>query len=159
MRGRTKTLAIAMTLLIVSGCSFGQEKKNPVLENPAFDIIGDQGIKDDATLAKLQGEYFGKLWFEAHENNLTSSKTFDCAGRIDGSALTLAWTMEDKSYEPKIEFNLREGILQSFESPQPTLIAAVKVYPSGLMVDGLFILKIDDGKTETEAKVHFQLVK
>jgi hypothetical protein len=161
MKGMIKALVIAMALMIVSGCSFGKDEKNPVLEHPAFDIIGDQGINTKASLTELQGEYSGKLWFEEHENSLYSSDSYSCTGWIDGNVLTLAWEMDGKSFGlgKGIEFQLQDGIITSREEPEPKLICAVKLYPSGHMVDGLAALKIDDGKGDSEVMVHFQLVR
>lgn len=161
MKNMVKTLAVAMTLLIISGCSFGKDMKNPVLEHPAFDIIGDQGIKDDVTLDELQSEYTGDLRFEEHQSNLYNTETYPCTGSISGSKLMFSWNMDGKSYEflEGIEFQLQDGIMMSDEEPDPNLICAVKVYPTGHMLDGLVVLEIDDGKNTTEAKIHFQLIK
>ena len=67
---KMKVLVIVMLMLMFSGCSLFTDRKDPILENEAFDIIGDQGIKESATLSELQGDYSGKLWFEEHEKSL-----------------------------------------------------------------------------------------
>ena len=161
MKTGMKALVIAMVLMIVSSCSFGKGEKNPVLEHPAFDIIGDQGIKDSMTLSELQGEYSGKLWFEEHEKSLYSSESYNCTGRIDGSILTVSWEMDGKSFGlgEGMEFGLKDGIMMSDEEPEPDLICAVKVYPSGHLVDGLAAIVIDDGSVKSEVMVHFQLIR
>jgi len=129
MKTGMKALVIAMALMIVSGCSFGKDEKNPVLEHPAFDIIGDQGIKDSMTLSELQGEYSGKLWFEEHEKSLYSSESYSCTGRIDGSILTVIWEMDGKSFglgegmefgetlslEHKLEYSVWREVVSGFE--------------------------------------------
>lgn len=161
MRLKIKVLAIILSLLMLSGCSPFLEQKDPMLENEAFHIIGDQGIKASVTLSELQGAYFGKLWFEEHEKSLYSSLTFDCTGNIDGNVLALSWIMDHKGYQldEGKKFSLQKGIILSSETPDPKLICAVKVYPSGHLVDGLAILTIEDDKGKSEVKVHFQLVR
>jgi len=161
MKTGMKALVIAMVLMIVSSCSFGKGEKNPVLEHPAFDIIGDQGIKESMTLSELQGEYSGKLWFEEHEKSLYSSESYNCTGRIDGSILTVIWEMDGKSFGlgEGMEFELKDGIMMSDEEPEPGLICAIKVYPSGHMVDGLAAIVIDDGSVKSEVLIHFQLIR
>lgn len=156
-----KAIVIVMSMLMLSGCSPFADRKDPILKNEAFDIIGDQGIKESATLSELQGDYSGKLWFKEHEKSMYSSLTFDCIGNIDGNVLTLSWIMDGKAFqlEEGTKFSLKKGIIRSSETPDPKLICAVKVYPSGHMVDGLAILTIDDGKGKTEVRVHFQLVR
>jgi len=157
-----KALVIAMVLMIVSGCSFGKDEKNPVLEHPAFDIIGDQGIKDSMTLSELQGEYSGKLWFEEHEKSLYSSESYSCTGldRREYSDCHLGdgWKAL-RAWRGNGSFGLKDGIMMSDEEPEPDLICAVKVYPSGHLVDGLAAIVIDDGSVKSEVMVHFQLIR
>lgn len=154
-----KVLVIVMLMLMFSGCSLFTDRKDPILENEAFDIIGDQGIKESATLSELQGDYSGKLWFEEHEKSLYTTLIFDCTGNIEDNVLIVSWIMDGKVFqlEEGTKFSFNKGIIMSSETPDPKLICAVKVYPSGHMVDGLAILTIDDGKGETEVRVHFQL--
>lgn len=161
MKNVIKTLAVAMALLMVSGCSFGKDVKNPVLELPAFDLIGDQGIKEDVTLEELQSKYSGTLRFEEHQSRLYDAGSYKCKGWIEGNVLMFSWEMDGMTFENKegIEFQLEDGIMMSAEEPDPSLICAVKVYPSGHMLDGLVVLDIDDGKEVTEVRVHFQLIK
>lgn len=158
---RMKALVIVMSMLMLSGCLPFADRKDPILENEAFDIIGDQGINESATLSEIQGDYSGKLWFKEHEKSLYSSLTFDCTGNIDGNELTVSWIMDGKAFqlEEGTTFSLKNGIIMSSETPDPKLICAVKLYPSGHMVDGLAIFTIDDGTGKTEVKVHFQLVR
>lgn len=161
MKGMTKVLSIAIALIMASGCSFGEDRKDPVLLEPAFDIIGDQGIKTSVTLTELKGEYSGKIWFIEHNKSLYSDGSYDCTGLVEGNELTLYWEMDGKpfgSYEG-IGFHLQDGIMKSSEEPDPKLICAVKVYPSGNMLDGLAVLVIDDGRGNTEVMVHFQLIR
>ncbi|ETA82474.1 hypothetical protein [Youngiibacter fragilis] len=161
MKGMTKVITIAMALILASGCSFGGDSKDPVLLEPAFDIIGDQGIKTSVTLTELQGDYAGKIWFEEHNESLYSDGSYDCTGSVEGNALTLYWEMDGKQFRSGegIVFHLQDGIMKSAEEPHPKLICAVKVYPSGHMVDGLAVLVIDDGRGDTEVMVHFQLIR
>lgn len=161
MKNVIKTLAVVMTLLMVNGCSFSKDTKNPVLELPAFDLIGDQGIKEDVTLEELQSEYSGTLCFEEHQSRLYDSGSYKCTGRVEDNELMFSWEMDGISFENEegIEFQLQNGIMMSSEEPDPNLICAVKVYPSGHMLDGLVVLEIDDGKDVTEVMVHFQLIK
>jgi hypothetical protein len=161
MRAGIKAIVIVMAFMVLSGCLPGSGKKDPVLENATFDIIGDQGIKTAVTLSELQGGYSGELWFEENEKSLYSSESYSCTGRIDGSSLTILWDMDGKSFGlgEGMEFELKDGIMMSDEEPEPRLICAVKVYPSGLMVDGLAAMVIDDGSGNREVMVHFQLIR
>jgi hypothetical protein len=161
MRAGIKAIVIAMAVMVLSGCFPGSGNKDPVLENAAFDIIGDQGIKTAVTLSELQGEYSGELWFEENEKSLYSSESYSCTGRIDGSVLTILWDMDGKSFGlgEGLEFELKDGIMMSDEEPEPRLICAVKVYPSGHMVDGLAAIAINDGSGSREVMVHFQLIR
>ncbi|MBV1708697.1 MAG: hypothetical protein KMY54_02455 [Erysipelothrix sp.] len=141
--------------LMISGCFFSA--KNPVLDNEAFEIIGDQGINDSVTLEDIQGNYTCTLWFVEFEKSQYSEDEFDCIGKIVNNQLIVMWDMEGVSYTfgEDISFKLDEGIIISDDSALPDLICAVKVYPSGHMVDGLGILEIE----MISVRIHFQLVK
>lgn len=145
-------------LVLISGCVFINTEKNPILENEAFDIIGDQGINDSITTEDLQGDYDCTLWFVEFEKSQYSEDEYNCTGRIDGNELFITWEMDGESYVfgQGIYFQLEDGIMTSDNSVDPKLISAVKVYPSGHMVDGLGILEINESDL---VRIHFQMVK
>jgi hypothetical protein len=155
MRNKVKFAFTFVTILIISGCFFSA--KNPLLDNEAFDIIGDQGINDSISLEDLQGEYTCTLWFVEYEKSQYSNDEYDCIGKIDGNQLIVTWKMDGDSYRfgEVISFILEDGIMISDETEEPDLICAVKKYPSGHMVDGLGILEIE----MVLVRIHFQLVK
>ena len=145
-------------LFMMSACIFNDKVKNPLLENEAFEIIGDQGFLDNVTLDDLQGDYSCTLWFVEYEKNQYSEDEFDCIGKISGNELIISWQMEGKTYTfgEGIQFKLEDSIMSSDESENPKLICAVKVYPSGHMVDGLGILEMDEIGL---VRIHFQIVQ
>lgn len=151
-----KTILIGLILILLSACLYQKKLDHPLLDNPAFDIIGDQGFKQDITLDELQGDYECNLWVLDAEDKQVSMNKMDCLGKIDEHTLNITWTMEDMHYAFNSPlFKLEDGLLFS-EEDDPLLICAVKVYPSGHMVDGVGTLIQDDKKV---IRIHFQMVK
>lgn len=152
------SFAFVMILLMLEGCVFTNKAKNPLLENEAFDIIGNQGILDSITLDDLQGDYTCTLWFVEYKNSQYSEDEFDCISWIDKNELNVSWEMNGNSYAfgQGIQFELEDGIIVSDNADDPDLIGAVKSYPSGHMVDGLGILEINESDL---VRIHFQIVK
>ena len=150
-----KILVIGLIFFLMSGCLYQKKLDHPLMENPAFDIIGDQGFKQDITLEELHGDYECTLWLLDENNNQDGANAIDCIGKINEYALNITWTMEGTNYEyMSPSFKLEQGLLFS-EEQDPLLISAVKVYPDGHMVDGIGTLILEDH----ELRIHFQMTK
>ena len=150
-----KILVIGLIFFLMSGCLYQKKLDHPLMENPAFDIIGDQGFKQDITLEELQGDYECTLWLLDENNNQAGANAIDCIGKINEYFLNITWTMEGTNYEyMSPSFKLEQGLLFS-EEQDPLLISAVKVYPDGHMVDGIGTLILEDH----ELRIHFQMTK
>lgn len=150
-----KILVIGLIFFLMSGCLYQKKLDHPLMENPAFDIIGDQGFKQDITLEELQGDYECTLWLLDENNNQDGANAIDCIGKINEFTLNITWSMEGTNYEyMSPSFKLEQGLLFS-EEQDPLLISAVKVYPDGHMVDGIGTLILEDH----ELRIHFQMTK
>ena len=150
-----KILVIGLIFFLMSGCLYQKKLDHPLMENPAFDIIGDQGFKQDIALEELHGDYECTLWLLDENNNQDGSNAIDCIGKINEYFLNITWTMEGTNYEyMSPSFKLEQGLLFS-EEVDPSLICAVKVYPNGHMVDGIGTLILEDH----ELRIHFQMTK
>ena len=150
-----KILVIGLIFFLMSGCLYQKKLDHPLMDNPAFDIIGDQGFKQDITLEELHGDYECTLWLLDENNNQDGANAIDCFGKINEFTLNITWTMEGTNYEyMSPSFKLEQGLLFS-EEQDPLLISAVKVYPDGHMVDGIGTLILEDH----ELRIHFQMTK
>ena len=150
-----KILVIGLIFFLISGCLYQKKLDHPLMENPAFDIIGDQGFKQDITMEELQGDYECTLWLLDENNNQDGANAIDCIGKINEFTLNITWKMEGTNYEyMSPSFKLEQGLLFS-EEQDPLLISAVKVYPDGHMVDGIGTLILEDH----ELRIHFQMTK
>ena len=150
-----KILVIGLIFFLMSGCLYQKKLDHPLMDNPAFDIIGDQGFKQDITLEELHGDYECTLWLLDENNNQDGANAIDCIGKINEYVLNITWTMEGTNYEyMSPSFKLEQGLLFS-EEQDPLLISAVKVYPDGHMVDGIGTLILEDH----ELRIHFQMTK
>ena len=150
-----KILVIGLIFFLMSGCLYQKKLDHPLMENPAFDIIGDQGFKQDITLEELQGDYECTLWLLDENNNQDGANAIDCIGKINEYVLNITWTINDMDTVFIRTFKLDQGLLYS-EEEDPLLISAVKVYPDGHMVDGVGTLSLED---TTEIRFHFQITK
>lgn len=152
-----KIILSILILALLFGCLYRRKVEHPLMYNPAFDIIGDQGFKDDIVLKDLEGGYSCTLWLLDNKNEHMDAQEYTCDGKIVGTILTLQWEMEGMPYSfgEDLPFELETGILFSKEL-DPLLIAAVKVYPSGHMIDGVATLISNDSDT---LRIHFQMVK
>ncbi len=150
-----KILLIGLIFFLMSGCLYQKKLDHPLMDNPAFDIIGDQGFKQDISLEELQGDYECTLWLLDENDNHVGSNPIDCIGIIKENTLNITWTIEgvNTAYMSP-PFKLDQGLLFS-EEDDPSLICAVKVYPDGHMVDGIGTLDQED----TERRIHFQMTK
>lgn len=152
-----KIILAILILTLLFGCLDRRNVEHPLMDDPAFDIIGDQGFKDDIVLLDLEGDYSCTLWLLDNKNEQVSAQTYACDGAIVENVLTLQWEMDENRYAfgKDLPFKLETGILFS-EEIEPLLIAAVKVYPSGHMVDGVGTLVLDDSEV---IRFHFQMVR
>ena len=150
-----KILVIGLIFFLMSGCLYQKKLDHPLMENPAFDIIGDQGFKQDITLEELQGEYDCNLWTLDEEDNQVRANKISCMAQIEENVMSIEWQMNDMDTVFIRTFKLDQGLLYS-EEEDPLLISAVKVYPDGHMVDGVGTLSLED---TTEIRFHFQITK
>lgn len=151
-----KTILIVLVLLLMSACLYRKKLDHPLMDNPAFDIIGDQGYKQDITLDELQGDYECYLWELDEGNDQIGSSKVACLGEIVENTIHITWTSEGMDYTYRSPlFIIEDGLLFS-EEEDPSLICAVKFYTSGHMVDGVGMLLLED---ETALRIHFQMVK
>lgn len=151
-----KILLIGILLILLSACLYSKKLDHPLMDNPAFKIIGDQGYKQDITLDELQGEYECNLWLLDEQDNQVSANKITCLAQIEQSKLSIEWQLEGMDYAyTSPSFILDQALLYSQEDP-PLLISAVKAYPNGHMVDGVGTLTLED---QPEIRFHFQMVK
>ncbi len=150
-----KILLIGLVLLLMSACLYQKKLDHPLMDNPAFDIIGDQGFLPEITSEELQGDYACTLWLLDENNNQDGANAIECIGKINENTLNITWSMEgiNTTYLSP-SFKLDQGLLYSEEN-DPSLICAVKVYPDGHMVDGIGTLLQDN----TQLRIHFQMTK
>ena len=150
-----KTLLIGLGLTLLSACLYSKKLDHPLMDNPAFKIIGDQGYKQDITLEELQGDYDCNLWTLDEEDNQVRANKISCMAQIEENVMSIEWQMNDMDTVFIRTFKLDQGLLYS-EEEDPLLISAVKVYPDGHMVDGVGTLSLED---TTEIRFHFQITK
>ena len=148
-------LLIGLIFFLMSGCLYQKKLDHPLMDNPAFDIIGDQGFKQDITLIELQGEYDCNLWILDEEDKQVSANNINCTAQIEENLISIGWQMDDMDTVFTQTFKLDQGLLYS-EEEDPLLISAVKVYPDGHMVDGVGTIRLEDA---TEIRFHFQITK
>lgn len=153
-----KKILIICMILSLSGCIFIPKEKDPRLDHPAFDIIGDQGLNPDISLEDLHGEYVDcKLWLEPYEGSSPSNEKIECVSVIQENILFMEWEKDKQKFtlDNGIIFTFDKGLIYTDFSDNPEFIAMIKRYPSGHMVDGLILVK----SGEETIKIHFQMIK
>jgi hypothetical protein len=150
-----KILIIGLGLTLLSACLYPKKLDHPLMDNPAFDVIGDQGYKQDITFEELQGEYDCDVWILDEEGNQDNAHKISCTAQIVEHVLSIEWQMNgmDTAFTSP-PFKLEQALLFS-EEDEPSFISAVKVYPDGHMIDGVGTLFQDN----TELRIHFQMTK
>ena len=174
-----------LVLSLMTGCE-GLFKPaatpNPMLQWEAFDSIGREGLLAEVSMDQLQGAYDGKATFvfdadkgvggagEGISVEISPDDEFVCTGTFEGNRLILSLTLSQSDvvvFDDIPPCIIEDGILTApgpsaqgtpDESNQ-TLVCAIKTYPSGRMMDGLFKTElVDKDGNAFPAALHFQLI-
>lgn len=173
-------LVCAVALIGGGGCRPVHD--NPKLQWAAFDHLGREGILKKVTLEDLEGVYSGTIRYVTVENISEAtadvehiitqmlSREFAGLGVVDHNSLTLTLHLPDGMVRVLADlppFDLEEGILTApilppgaVDESSLELICVAKVYPQGLMLDGLLTTEILlPDRAALAVVLHFQLVK
>jgi hypothetical protein len=175
-------LVCALVLLVgVAGCRPVHD--NPKLQWAIFDHLGREGIKENVTLEELEGDYKGTIYYVSVENisEFTAEAEqfmaqmlrteYEGLGTVYDNTLTLTLNLPDGMVRVLTDlppFELEEGIITAPILPAPEamdesyleMVCVAKVYPEGLMLDGVLTTEIRlPESTVLAVMLEFQLVK
>lgn len=174
---------VCALVLLVGGAGCRPVHDNPKLQWAIFDQIGREGIKENVTLEELEGDYKGTIYYVSVENisEVTAEaeqymaqmlrREYEGLGRVYDNTLTLTLNLPDGMVRVLTDlppFELEEGILTAPILPAPEamdessleMVCVAKVYPEGLMLDGVLSTEIRlSESTVLAVMLEFQLVK